>query len=448
MLPDHSLFQRILWRFSPEEPIEVYELTTVAFGVKSSPFLAIRTLHELVHWEGHKYPLASKAILENFYVDDIACSVENEETALSLYHQLLEILKSGGFDLVKWSSNSTKFLDAIPEDIRLLKSVDMDKDSSFMKVLGFQWDTIEDFFTFKELWSLKIGWDDEVPDQLHKVWNTLVLGLNLLENFKIPRFVGITNALSCSLIGFSDASIKGYGAILYIQVQEELCAALCLANLIDIVIKYFSTRVKFNKIIAMSDSSVTLHWLSSPPAKWKPFVANRVAHIQELLPPSHWYHVPGEDNPAEYLSRGLTPSALVSNSVWLYGFPWLSLPSHQWPVHSLLDLPTPDDTPEARSVTLATTNSTMQNIESPSTNGILELINRVSSYNKLLRTMVYVLRFFKLIPRSSTITASDLNTAEIKLIKVIQSLHFKEDIKLLAAGKSSTSKIRKQSIFR
>ncbi len=42
--PAQRDFQRILWRFSPEDPLREYILNTLVYGIKSSAYLAIRTL--------------------------------------------------------------------------------------------------------------------------------------------------------------------------------------------------------------------------------------------------------------------------------------------------------------------------------------------------------------------------------------------------------------------
>ena len=55
--PEHHDFQRILWRFSSTEPVIEYQLNTVTYGVSSSPYLAIRSIHQLVVDQGSSYPL-------------------------------------------------------------------------------------------------------------------------------------------------------------------------------------------------------------------------------------------------------------------------------------------------------------------------------------------------------------------------------------------------------
>ena len=68
--PNQTQFQRILFRKSPCDPIEDYELLTVTFGVNCAPFLALRTLMQLAEDIKDMYPLASKIISENLYVDE------------------------------------------------------------------------------------------------------------------------------------------------------------------------------------------------------------------------------------------------------------------------------------------------------------------------------------------------------------------------------------------
>jgi len=47
----HRSYQRLLYRFNSNEPIQEYEMNIVTFGQKSSPFLAIRTLYQLAQDE-------------------------------------------------------------------------------------------------------------------------------------------------------------------------------------------------------------------------------------------------------------------------------------------------------------------------------------------------------------------------------------------------------------
>jgi hypothetical protein len=40
-------YQKIVWRFSPDKPVEEYQFTTVTYGTSAAPYLAIKTLQQL-----------------------------------------------------------------------------------------------------------------------------------------------------------------------------------------------------------------------------------------------------------------------------------------------------------------------------------------------------------------------------------------------------------------
>lgn len=68
--PKQTPLQTLLWRDSPAHQFGAIELTTVAFGHKSSPFLACRVLKDIAQ-KNPQYPHASKSLLSQTYVDDI-----------------------------------------------------------------------------------------------------------------------------------------------------------------------------------------------------------------------------------------------------------------------------------------------------------------------------------------------------------------------------------------
>ena len=59
---------------------------------------------------------ASETIKENMYVDDCLTGAEDNESAFQLYQEATGMMKSGGFELVKWASNSKEVLLRIPKD--------------------------------------------------------------------------------------------------------------------------------------------------------------------------------------------------------------------------------------------------------------------------------------------------------------------------------------------
>ncbi|XP_051167313.1 uncharacterized protein LOC127285374 [Leptopilina boulardi] len=136
------VFQKILWRFSPEEPIQIYTLNTVTFGTSCAPFLAIRTLHQLADDEENNFPLASMILKRDFNVDDVLTGSQTFQGALQLRNDLIELLRRGGFVLRKWASNHaalcTDFLNNQSDNYMSLDLFDT------IKTLGLYWDPKSD----------------------------------------------------------------------------------------------------------------------------------------------------------------------------------------------------------------------------------------------------------------------------------------------------------------
>uniref|UniRef100_A0A182NDP4 Integrase catalytic domain-containing protein n=1 Tax=Anopheles dirus TaxID=7168 RepID=A0A182NDP4_9DIPT len=158
----------------------------------------------------------------------------------------------------------------------------------------------------QRVWTLKKanGWDEEVPQQLRQEWEKFERQLVLLRDVQIPRHVTVEGARNIQIHGFSDASESGYGACVYVRSSNEegvvsrlyvskskvtplatkhsiakleLCAAHLLSKLLVKIGK--ATEDSF-PTFCWTDSTTVIHWLKSPPSRWKTFVANRVSQIQ------------------------------------------------------------------------------------------------------------------------------------------------------------------------
>lgn len=68
---------RIKWRPNPKQPIEEYRLLILTFGTKSAPYLATRIIQQLAKDEIQLSSIASKAIQEDMYMDDLITYVKN-----------------------------------------------------------------------------------------------------------------------------------------------------------------------------------------------------------------------------------------------------------------------------------------------------------------------------------------------------------------------------------
>lgn len=134
-------------------------------------------------------------------------------------------------------------------------------DSKYTKMLGIEWNTVMDHFRltiaelppldevtkrvlisdvakifdvlgwfcpciikmkilFQQMWELKVGWDDPVPESIRISWMRWRSELNLLTTKHIPRcyFDKRAHVTMMELHGFCDASEQAYAAVLYLRM--------------------------------------------------------------------------------------------------------------------------------------------------------------------------------------------------------------------------------------
>ncbi|CAK1597927.1 unnamed protein product [Parnassius mnemosyne] len=501
-------FQRMLYRFHPQEELTEYEFNRVCFGLRSSPYHALRVIQQLIADDGDSFRLAKIIASRYIYMDDIVFSVMSEEEAASAANELIELFKRAQFDLVKWTCNSDSVLSALPSSYKMSEPLEFDKTAQF-KILGLSWDKSCDCFEFKvtkldercskriilatvariwdimgfvapvvlfakllikDLWLLKLDWDDCPPQQIVETWKRFCIELPLLNDVKIPRHLGVFEHCVVRLVGFSDASERAYGAVVYAHITQasqvttrlvcakskvspmkplsiarlELCAAELLARLIKRVHDTYDSRYHISDMYAFTDSMVTLCWINSSPHRWQTFVANRVVKIIDNLPAANFHHVAGIDNPADCLSRGLTPERLISHPLWSQGPSWLAQDLSLWPItntdHNTIAL---DNVPKEKITAHPITTS------EPETSLVQDLNKRISSWSRLTRILVYVCRFINKLPRSGSIavTAFDISAAEHMIIGDIQKRHFAFDIRQLGAGSNCSPALMKLKPF-
>ena len=93
------------------------------------------------------YPIAAKAMQNNFYMDDFIKSVETDEEAVEVFNQLQPLLSQHGLELKKWISNNDEVTEAIPEDLKSIsntKQVEVEPNAEVSSVLGLQWTVTDD----------------------------------------------------------------------------------------------------------------------------------------------------------------------------------------------------------------------------------------------------------------------------------------------------------------
>ncbi|MFK7051099.1 hypothetical protein V3Q77_14590, partial [Flavobacterium davisii] len=162
----------------------------------------------------------------------------------------------------------------------------------------------------------------------------------------------------------------------------ELLGATLLTKLINHVVPELRKSIQLDSITTWTDSKIVLAWLRTPPHNLQTFEANRVSQISSSEVQSEWRHIPGNLNPSDCASRGLTASTLLKNYLW-WSCTWLLLPHTQWPVAEY-NTDSDPNLPGLRC--LLTTTS----LPAPDPSFLLE---RFSSFTKLIGVTCYMLRF-------------------------------------------------------
>ncbi|XP_035216460.1 uncharacterized protein LOC118189875 [Stegodyphus dumicola] len=205
------------------------------------------------------------------------------------------------------------------------------------------------------------------------------------------------------------------------------------------LLQYFcaETNICSSNATLWSDSQVVLGWIRSDPNKWKTFVSNRVTEIISYTNPSQWRHCPGKDNPADKLSRGVSPSTLKNLEIWWNGPPWLVKSLEYWP-HS-------DTISKDYSHNFEAKKEKVQTLHIVSTQPIIKAGN-YSSYVRLLRVTSWILRFIHNCRKQEKLVgelhATELNQARIYWIQTVQKESFPSEYEALLTGKSLPKKSR------
>ncbi|XP_076301924.1 uncharacterized protein LOC143220066 [Lasioglossum baleicum] len=490
--------QSILWRRDSDGEVDEYRLRTVTYGLACAPYLAMRTIRQLSSDEESRFPLAASCLRSDVYMDDVLSGASTIDEALEVQKQLIAALKAGGFTLRKWTSNEPRLLDHLSAEhiassgdrpieniftllglrwqsagdfflfdlkprepqVTITKRQVLKEMASVYDPLGFLAPvTVTAKIFLQTLWLLKLDWDDPLPPAQTKYWSTYSHSLAGISAVRMPRWVGISGKHVLELHGFADASEKAYAGVVYVRsfqtdsrplvrlviaktkvapLQQvslprlELCAAVLLSRLVKRVRNVL--QLHDAKIYLWSDSTIVLSWLQGRPSKWKTFVANRVAEIQNLYSPDVWHHIRSKDNPADPASRGLSGDALATNSLWWQGPSFLSTSTREFKEYYATVMDTEEERRSEKTV-LSTT------VAAASSSQTTELFSRYSSFMRLLRSVAWCLRFINCARRTSTVKdtclrTDELDNARLTIVRCEQRRFFSTEIACLEGSRS------------
>ncbi|GFY32278.1 uncharacterized protein TNCV_3557861 [Trichonephila clavipes] len=277
-------FTRFFWDENPgidleNKRLDIFRMTRVLFGVKSSPFLLAATIKHHLKKYVDIFPDTFNHLNQSLYVDDFLCGNVSVQAALATCIESKQIL----------------------EDARL-------------------------------------DWDDKLPKQLEVSWNKWCNEIHYLSEIKIPRYYFQnflpSNATTIQLHCFSDASKKAYGTVAYLRIElnnGNIISSFVASKGRVAPLKTLSIP-RLELIGALLSASMLLD--QGDFNRHKVFVKNRVKEIQKLSDPKEWRYCKGKDNPADLISRGLPLNDLKNNKIWWHGPKGLTMKQTEWPLFS------------------------------------------------------------------------------------------------------------------
>ncbi|GBP81451.1 hypothetical protein EVAR_64018_1 [Eumeta japonica] len=145
-----------------------------------------------------------------------------------------------------------------------------------------------------------------------------------------------------------------------------------------------------------TDSKTVLSWINADPRSFKPFVAHRLAEIEETSSAKNWRWVPSKDNVADDATRD-PPNEFSSEHRWFKGPKFLLNDPSDWPSNRINTIDQSEEIIETKAVNVIREKTPIAPVPDP---------YRFSSYDRLLRAAARLLQSverFKSHKRSNTL---------------------------------------------
>ena len=261
----------------------------------------------------------------------------------------------------------------------------------------------------------KIGWDDAIPESTAEEWRSWIQDLHLLEDFKVNRCFKPTvfgTVTSAQLHHFADACEDGYGTVSYLVLHDnhgqvhcgfvmgkarvaplkpatiprmELTAAT-MASRMDTLLRR-ELQMELADSVFWTDSTSVLKYINNKTARFRTFVANRVATIVKVSSTRQWRYVNSINNPADMASRGLTVKSFLKKPRWVSGPQFLLCHQEEWPQNPDCLAEISDKDSEVRSMTVNAAQVTSEEVDATT-----RFIHHYSSWTCLKKAAAYMLR--------------------------------------------------------
>ncbi|XP_037302652.1 uncharacterized protein LOC119193060 [Manduca sexta] len=369
---------RYLWRGNRRDsrPPEVYRMKVLIFGASCSPATAIYVMNRNAERHRHTHPEAVEAIKKKHYMDDHLDGYEKMNTGEA--HFELRKWTSNSPAVLKALGESPNATEAVeiertervlgliwrPQEDRLAFNLDLARIPSnllrreaptkreALKIVMSLFDplglvspiTVRAKQLLQEVWRRGTDWDDPIDDELSADWVNWLTHLKQLSGVTVPRcYPGYSRARKLQLHVFTDASESAYATALYWRAEDddgrvtvtllaakakvaplkltsiprlELQAAVLGARMAASVTQEHSRQPESTTY--WTDSKTTLCWIRTGARSYKPYVAHRIAAIEEHTQANQWRWVPTRYNVADDATRDV-PDNFTREHRWFNG---------------------------------------------------------------------------------------------------------------------------------
>ena len=499
---------RFLW--SREGKVEEYRFRRVPFGCTVSPFLLNSTVRSHFKRALGDRPELYDLVIASLYVDDFLGGGSSAEVVCELKKLLTDVLAEISMEWHGWQSNSKQVREHLdqkevgeqkvlglawhPEhdtikvnlDSILDPAVTLSSKRDMLSLFASLFDPLGVYcpvlltpkLMFQKVCKSKCGWKGKLSAELKEGMLQWKSQMECLKGMTLPRCVLLPDYETLEVHGFSDASLQAYGAAVYFRSVSkskvdcnlvfarnrvaplkghtlqrlELLGAVLLCRIMEKVLEAHKS-LKFAKVVFHCDSKDVLYWIKSQNNRWSVFVENRVTEIHRLSKTTMWRHVPGEFNPADTLTRPITPGNFLKNRQWLKGPDFLYTNELKSELKEEELQPTPEGLVELRkqaNVTVASNKPT----------GYILDLDRFGTYGKLINTTVYILKTLFMIltmfKDKVRFNYSNYSKAATKYwVRSLQLAYYPQEVKYSPVGKyvytvgpHSTSLMRSLRLFK
>ena len=258
-------FLRFFWRNCDlNAKVKVFRMTSVTFGVISSPFQAIDVVMKHAELFEKIFPRAVQVIRDQLYMDDVLGGAADLETAKATIEEIAEFFLEASMQPHKFASNKPEILERVPVEFRSPEKVhkvlgvlwNTETDNLLLKIKQVEpsekWDTKRSFlefsariydplglvspFTtrvkllFQQVWLAESeggkkakSWDEPLPDLIQEQWDEIKRDVPNLGDLSFPRcpFNGKGPPKEVEIFACGDASKKAYGTAIYLVGVHE-----------------------------------------------------------------------------------------------------------------------------------------------------------------------------------------------------------------------------------